>query len=223
MQKHRTVAKYTGYLIILMALIAGFSLGFAFPKIYDTNQLELVQKTLSENLELYKFMLLGILFVLLLDILVSWTLYLYFKNDNRKLALYSFVFRIIYTLIFCIATYFLAKNIGQENNSMVIENFKSFEFIWSIGLIIFGIHLLLVGQLMRLHKFIPSILCYLTIFAGACYILVHILKIAVPHLTELTNTLNNILALPMALGELGLAIWLIVKGGKSEERKTTNG
>jgi hypothetical protein len=222
MKKQRTVAKYTGYLLILMALIAGFSLGYAYPKIYDTNQLELVQKTLSENLEVYKLMLFGISLIIILDIAVSWTLYLYFKNDNRKVAWYSFIFRIIYTVIFFVATYFLAQNIGQEINSKVIENFKSFEFIWSIGLIIFGFHLLLVGLLMKFHKLIPSILCYLTIIAGTSYILVHILKIIVPHLTELTNTLNNILATPMALGELGLAIWLIVKGGKTEEQKTTN-
>ncbi len=29
-----------------------------------------------------------------------------------------------------------------------------------------------------------------------------------------SNTLTNILVLPMALGELGLAVWLIIKGGK---------
>ena len=88
MKKQRTVAKYTGYLLILMALIAGFSLGYAYPKIYDTNQLELVQKTLSENLEVYKLMLFGISLIIILDIAVSWTLYLYFKNDNRKVAWY---------------------------------------------------------------------------------------------------------------------------------------
>jgi len=220
MKKQRTVAKYTGYALILMALIAGFSLGYAFPKIYNTNQLELAQNNLFENLELYKFMLFEILLIIILDIAVSWTIYLYFKNDNRKIALYSFIFRIIYTFTFFVATYFLAQNIGQESNSTVIENFKSFEFIWSIGLIIFGIHLLIVGLLMKLHKLIPRILWYLTIIAGASYILVHILKTTFPQLPELTDTLNNILALPMALGELGLAVWLIVKGGKIENKET---
>lgn len=108
----------------------------------------------------------------------------------------------------------MIKNIGQEDNTQIIENFKSFEHTWSIGLIIFGIHLFIVGLLMRLHKLIPRILWYLTIIAGASYFLVHGLKTALPQSTELTTTFNNILALPMALGELGLAIWLIVKGGK---------
>ena len=126
--------------------------------------------------------------------------------------------RVIYSIIFGIATYFLVKNIGQPNNDnqIVIENYNSFQKIWSIGLIIFGIHLLIVGVLMKLHKFIPKILWYLTIVAGVSYIFVHLLKTTSPQLTELNNLINNILALPMTLGELGLAVWLIIKGGKTK-------
>ena len=218
MIKNRTLAKIIGFSIVLMAIIAGFSFGFAFPKIYNPCQLDIAQSNLIENLQLYKLMLFGIFLVLILDILVSWTIYLYFKIDNKKLALLSCIMRVIYSIIFGIATYFLVKNIGQPNNDnqIVIENYNSFQKIWSIGLIIFGIHLLIVGVLMKLHKLIPKILWYLTIVAGVSYIFVHLLKTTSPQLTELNNLINNILALPMTLGELGLAVWLIIKGGKTK-------
>lgn len=224
MNRHRTIAKITGYSLVLMALTAGFSFGFAFPKFFNLNQLEIVQNGLTDNLELYKFMIVGILLVLILDILVSVTLFQYFKNDNKKLALLSFIFRIIYTLIFGVGTFYLSNNIGQtiDDNIIVLENYKLFEKVWTIGLIIFGFYLLIIGLLMKLHKLIPKILWYLTIIAGASYILVHLLKMTLPNLTELTSSLNNILALPMALGELGLAIWLIVKGGKIKTKETPN-
>lgn len=222
MNKQSTIAKITGYSLVFMALIAGFSLGFAYPKFINPSQPEFAQKNLLENFELYKFMLFGIIFIIILDILVSWTLFQYFKNDNRKYALLSFIFRIIYTLIFCIATYFLSNNFEKPINEIVLNNYNLFQLIWSIGLIIFGIHLLSVGFLMKLHKSIPKILWYLTIMAGFSYIIVHILKTTCPNLTEFTNILNNILALPMALGELGLAIWLIIKGGKTEKTQNAN-
>lgn len=212
----RFFAKTTGYSLLLMAIIAGFSFGFVFPKIVNASQPDSAQSRLSENLHLYEFMLLGILIVLLLDLLVSWTLYVYFKGDNNKLALLSGFLRITYSLAFGFATYYLFKNIGQTNNKIVVENYNSFQNIWSIGLIIFGIHLITVGILMRLHKSIPRILWYLTMIAGVSYILVHLSKTAYPQLTELNNTLNSILALPMALGELGLAIWLLIKGVKEQ-------
>ena len=221
MNRQRTIAKITGYSLVLMALIAAFSLGYAYTKFNDSSQLEFAQKTLTENIELYKLMLVGIILIIILDILISWTLFQYFKNDNKKLAILSSVFRIFYTLIFCIATYYLTINIEQPNNKIVLENYKTFENIWSFGLVVFGVHLLFIGLLMKLHQSVPKILGYTTILAGISYIIVHILKTTCPDLSEFTKTLNNILALPMALGEIGLAIWLIIKGGKIEKMKTS--
>jgi hypothetical protein len=222
MNKQRTLAKLTGYSLVLMALIAGFSLGFAYTKFIDPSQLEFAQRNLTENIQLYKFMLLGIVVVLLLEILVAWTIYLYFKNENQTLALLSCIFRIMYVFLFGIATYYLASNLGQlKNNTLIVKNYRMFQTIWSIGLIVFGIHLIMVGVLMKWYKLVPTILWYLTIIAGASYILVNILKTPSLQLAELSNTLNTILALPMALGELGFAIWLIVKGGKRLLEKET--
>ncbi len=219
MNEHRTLAKISGWALVLMAVIAGFSFGFAYPKMYSVSQPDLAQSSLIENVQLYKLMLIGILLVILLDILVAWTLYLYFKKDNENLALLSFVLRIIYAAIFTAATYYLIRNIDQENlrNAIIIENYQLFQAIWSIGLIIFGFHLLVIGLLMKAHKLVPKALWYLTILAGVSYILVHLLKTTAPALSELTGTLETVLALPMAFGELGLAIWLIFKGGKTEK------
>lgn len=210
----RTFARLTGYSLLIMAISAGFSIGFVFPKIFNESQLYLAQNNISENLHLYKWMLIGLIVVLLLDILVSYTLYKYFKNSSKKLALLSGILRMLYSLLFGIAIFYLLKNVGQYDNAIVIENYNLFQMIWSIGLIVFGIHLTIVGTLMKLHKLIPRILWYLMISAGMSYILVYLLKAAFPHLNELSSQLNTILGLPMALSELCLAFWLIVKGGK---------
>ena len=212
MNSQRFIAKITGYALVIMALTAGFSFGYAYPKFFDINQFEFAQTNLTNNIELYMLMLFGILIIILLDILVSWTLYQYFKNDHNELALFSLIFRIIYTILFCIATYYLTLNLGSTTNVIVLENYESFDKMWALGLIFFGIHLLIIGRLMKLHQLIPLILWCLTIFAGFSYIVVHSIKIFFSELNELTETLNVILAIPMALGELGLAVWLIVKG-----------
>jgi len=46
------------------------------------------------------------------------------------------------------------------------------------------------------------------------YVLIYSLNTVSPQLTELSNTLNTIIGLPMVLSELCLAGWLIAKGGK---------
>lgn len=223
MNRNRINAKISGYVLILMALTAGFAIGFVFPKVYNKTQLELLSKIFSENYGLYKQMLIGLLVTLILDFLVSWTLYKFFKNDNNKIAIVSFVLRVVYTLIFGIAILYLIANLkkGIGNNSL-LENYSSFEKIWTAGLIIFGVHLIAIGFLMKLHKKIPKILWGLTIIAGISYAIVSLLKVLLPQLNDFTQTLNNILALPMALGEICLAIWLIIKGGKLKETENTS-
>jgi hypothetical protein len=216
MNKNRTFAKITGYSLLLMAIIAGFAFGFVLPKVFNPSQLDIVQSNLADNLQLYNWMLLAILLVLLLDILVSWTLYMYFKNDNRKIALLSGILRIVYTVIFGTSAFYLTKNLNptETNDEIIINNFQLFQSIWSAGLIIFGIHLLLVGILMKLHNPMPKILWYLALIAGISYVIVHFLKLTLSQ-SDIVINLEMILALPMAIGELGLAVWLIIKGGKN--------
>ncbi|MCP9767986.1 DUF4386 domain-containing protein [Lacihabitans sp. LS3-19] len=218
MNKNRTFAKITGYSLFLMAIIAGFAFGFVLPKIFNPSQLDLVKINLASNLPLYKWMLLAIIAILLLDLLVSWTLYVYFKNDNKKIALLSSILRIAYTLIFGIATYYLTKNLNysEKSKETIIQNFQLFQSTWSAGLIIFGIHLFFVGVLIKLHSKIPKILGFLALIAGISYVIVHFLKLTVSP-SDLVSNLEMILALPMAIGELGLAFWLIIKGGKDSK------
>tara|TARA_R110000737_G_scaffold327084_4_gene341159 strand:+ start:2307 stop:2981 length:675 start_codon:yes stop_codon:yes gene_type:complete len=212
---NRIFAKITGYALLLMAVIGGFAFGHAFPTLFNPNQLDVVQSNLAINLQLYKLMLLAILIVLLLDILVSWSLYKYFKEYNQKITILAGAMRMAYTVLLGIALFFLAKNACQPlaSNAIIIQNFQAFQTIWSAGLILFGIHLLLIGYLMKLHSRIPKILWYLALIAGVSYVVVHFLKLTLTQ-SAWVGDLEMILALPMAVGELGLAIWLIVKGGK---------
>ena len=214
--KVKKFAMITGYSLIMMALVAGFVFGYAFPKIFNATTLVPSYHDLSGNLQLYKFMLAGIVFVLLLDVLVSWSLYKYFEWDNKKLAFQAGVSRMIYSLLFGIALVYLFKNMQELHHDVFSKNYESFQKIWSIAFIFFGLHLLIVGLLMKRHKLIPTVLCYLTLIAGSSYVLIHFIKLVFPQLTELVATLNNVLGLPIALGELGLAFWLIIKARKAQ-------
>lgn len=214
----RKLAKITGWSLILMALISGFSLGYAYPEVYNSESINSSKNLLVDNLELYKSMLLGIAVILILDFIVSYTLYNFFKKDNRKVSLLSGVLRAVYTLLFGIAAVYLVNNINvvELSNDSINNNFHQYQSIWSVGLILFGFHLVLVGLLMKIHKRIPKILWYITLIAGFSYIIVHLLKLISIH-SNIVGDLEMILALPMALGELGLALWLIIKGGKESQ------
>jgi hypothetical protein len=90
----------------------------------------------------------------------------------------------------------------------------SFGKIWSVGLIIFGMHLLGLGYLGLLYKKVPNIFGYLLLLAGLGYLIVHISKTLIGLPEETVSTMETILMAPMALGEILLAIWLMIRGGK---------
>ena len=214
----RKIALIIGWSLILMSIIAGFSLGYAYPEFKQSDQIDLLKDNVQDNLGLYRNMLIGIILIIILDFLVSYTLYKYFKEENRTISLMSGVLRVAYTFIFGIATFYMSKNLNitELSNQTVNTNLRLFQSIWSGGLIIFGLHLILIAMLMKWHKRIPKILWYFTWIAGVSYIIVHLLK-SVSTNSELANTLEMILALPMAIGEIGLAIWLLLKGGKESK------
>lgn len=213
--KQRKAAKITGVALLTMTVIAIFSIGYAYDQFDKPKQLEWLKNNINQNIGLYYSMLTGILLIIILDFIVSYTLYKYFEEDKRKLALLSGIIRAIYTVIFGIATYYLTKNVNTNEltNQIIKSNFEQFQTIWNCGLVIFGFHILLIGYLMKVNREIPNILSYITIIAGISYMLTSLLKLEVPN-SQLVNTLVMILALPMTIGELGLAIWLLIKGGK---------
>lgn len=213
--KQRKAAKITGVALLTMTVIAIFSIGYAYDQFDKPKQLEWLKNNINQNIGLYYSMLTGILLIIILDFIVSYTLYKYFEEDKRKLALLSGIIRAIYTVFFGIATYYLTKNVNTNEltNQIIKSNFEQFQTIWNFGLVIFGFHILLIGYLMKVNREIPNILSYITIIAGISYMLTSLLKLEVPN-SQLVNTLVMILALPMTIGELGLAIWLLIKGGK---------
>ncbi|MDR2205612.1 MAG: DUF4386 domain-containing protein [Flavobacteriaceae bacterium] len=212
----RTIAKKTGWSLVTMAAIGGFSLGYAYENVFSS-----LQTNAAGYFPLFLIALFGILLTVILDFIVSFTLYEFFKNDNKIISLIAAILRVIYTLILVVAAFFLTCNltIWDTNRRVVIENFERFMFIWTIGLIVFGFHLILIGFLMKIHKKIPKILWILTIIAGFSYIIIHFLQVAIPSLEQFTKYLQMVLMLPMTAGELGLAIWLIIKGGKIQFKR----
>ncbi len=222
MKNQRRIAIITGISLVLMAIFGIFSLGYAYTQFDNPEQSEFLKDIILANMGLYQSMLIGILIIIILDFIVSYTLYKYFENDNKKMSLLSGIIRVIYTLIFVIATYYLTKNLNTNEltNQKVISNYHKFQTIWNSGLVIFGFHIILIGWLMKLHNKIPKILWSITLLAGVSYMITSFLKVVSPD-SEFVETLIMILALPMTIGELGLAIWLWIKGGKGTTPKNS--
>lgn len=224
----RQVALIAGLSIVLMAICAGFSYGFVHASlIVKDNPTETLNR-ISHSLSLFQMEILGWFIILLLDVVVSWALYVFLKKSNDKLAQLVGGLRLLYASILGLALTHLiaiALLVGKGNQGLSISldqvetqlvyHLNNFERIWSLGLILFGFHLLALSFLILKSKFIPKFLGILLGIASLSYILIHSLHSFLPQLENVTLTLETLLSLPMALGELTFALWLILRGGRN--------
>ena len=218
----RKMAIYSGISIVLMTIIASFSFG-VLDSLAVSNDPLLTFNNLSESKTLFFISVLGWGVIVVLDLIVSFTFYLYFRSKDEKTSMVMGILRLIYTvfLFFAILNLFEVLSLLDEkidivspsSHQQILLLINDFNSIWSNGLIIFGIHIFLLGLLVY-QSTIPKILAILLFLASLGYIVVHGGNLLFPIYKEQISSIESIFILPMVLGELGLAIWLLVKGGK---------
>ncbi|GED67114.1 DUF4386 domain-containing protein [Brevibacillus reuszeri] len=227
----RKSAVIAGTSIIIMALAAFFSYGFVHESLVVTGDASTTYTNITTSISLFKGEIFGWLIILISDIIVAWALYIFLKPINKSLSLLAAWLRLIYSTILGIAILSLivvlllaTDSTGlsvikiEQVQSFMLLFLQAFEAIWSIGLIVFGAHLLMIGYVALQSSSIPKVISILLLLASIGYIIIHLSKTFFTQYDSLIAILNLVFMLPMVAGELGFGIWLLVKGGKLPKR-----
>ena len=215
MKESRKTAIIAGTAILLMALVAGFTYGFAHNTLVNPeNQESTYQNIINSNL-LFRSEVLGWIVILLLDILVAWALYVFFKKQDANRSLLTGWLRLVYAAMLGVAMQNLVQlfNIHEMNINETMNRIKAFENMWSLSLIVFGFHLLELGQLV-LKSSASKIFGILLVLAALSYLFINISKTLFGNTMDMLAVAETILSIPMAIGEIAFAVWLVIKGGK---------
>ncbi len=225
----RSAAIIAGVSIILMALTAAFSYGWVLSGILIPDNAADTVKAIKESLFLFRFGILGWLLILILDTIAAWALYIFLKQINQSWSLLAALLRLIYTAFLGVAIYNLSMVVvlidNAENEMFTTHKFNhtimvlldGFTSIWGLGLIIFGLHLAVLAYLALKSGFMPKFIFVLLAVAAMGYIVISSAKFLIPQYQSTIEVLETVLSFPMAIGEIALAIWLWVKGGKNKK------
>ena len=93
-----------------------------------------------------------------------------------------------------------------HDSSRSLALFEDFETTWSVGLIVFGLHLFGLGLLGVKSGFTPNLIGALLILAGLSYLMGESAELAA---YEFPSTVSLVLAIFMIAGELVFAIWIM--------------
>ena len=225
--KTRNSALVAGYSLLLMAVTAGFTLGFAHNSLVVLSDPTQTLKNIQNTTWLFDFELIGWGIVLLTDLVVAWGLYRFFRPVDRVASLVTGVIRAVYAIALAFATYQLlaVRQLLHTNNpdaSEVMQLITQFETYWSMGLIIFGLHVVGLGCLSYKSKAVPQWIGFFLYVAGFSYTMINLGKAVIPEAVDFIITAENIMSVPMAISELALAFWLLRKGVRMDFTKNHN-
>ncbi|RDY69067.1 DUF4386 domain-containing protein [Halobacillus trueperi] len=223
----RKPAIIAGMSLLLMTLAAFFSYGYAHSSLVVYEDAAKTHDLLQSSLSLFHLEIVGWVVIIITDLIVSWAFYKVLKPIHSSYALLAGVLRLFYTIILTTAVFrlWMVSQVIQSDSGaapQVMANILSFEKIWSMGLIVFGVHLIMVGFLALKADFIPKWISILLMIAGVSYLLIHSMYNGLPQYETLTTTIETVLSLPMMIGELGFGIWLLVKGIKAKPSPRTS-
>ena len=222
----RSAALVAGLSLIAMAAVAGFGYGYAFERLYVAGDAAATLARVQSEQLLFRLAIASFVVILILDALVAWALWYFFKPTSEALALLAAWLRLLYAALLGGAISWLSAAglalRGASPDALVVAgNLEMFLEVWSWGLIVFGCHLLALGYIAYASGIVPKIIAALTLLAAVCYIGANLAQTLLLNYNEYKNSVDAVLGLPMALGELALAVWLIAKGGVERASQKT--
>jgi hypothetical protein len=213
----KMLARFTGlgYLIIF---ITGFYGNFYVLEGLIVNGDE--QATFSnivDNPVSFNKGVLAFLLMALVDLILAWPLYVLLRETNKKLAVVSSLLRVINAgfffaalaglLVICVKLH--QGNLDLQQTTSLLAHFN---FVWTIGLLIFGIHLLFLGKLILDSKSFPKPLGFLMMLAGMGYLLDCTAQLTLSSYNNHKEIFEAIVVVCGVIGEFSFTIWLLVKG-----------
>lgn len=218
-ENKRMHALVIGISLFIMAVSAAIAFGAIHSSLIDMSQAEQTMNNIQTNSVRWYIEIVFWIVIIITDLLVSWGVFYYFRNDNSRLSAITAWLRVIYTLILTVAVSQLvavSSSVQIGNTQKVILLLARFDRLWSFGLMLFGIHLVFLS--IASFRYENKIIGILLFAAGASYFLVHTMENFLPQFSDLTTRLEAILTIPMTLGEMIFALWMIIRGGKMKKK-----
>lgn len=221
----RAAARITGWALLGMALAAISANDLTIRRLVVDGDAETTVRNIVASETLFRLGVVSWLAILVADVVAAFGLYLFMQPVNGRLALLMAWTRLAYVAMLGAAIdnlVHVALRIGSRVSSAtaltdaapeIMHALAAFDQTWSLGLVVFGVHVLLLGVLILKSNYVPRGFGIVLLIAAVGYAVTHLTGFMLPRDKELFRALGWIFIGPM-LGEVALGIWLLFKGGR---------
>jgi hypothetical protein len=224
----RQAAMTAGISYLLIFVLAIFANFFAIERLVVPGDAGTTTQNIMESEGLLRGGLAAFIVVFVLDVVIAWGLYIVFRQINRDWSLLQAGLRIVGATLLgasLIFLYLVLQLVGRAESlaafdrgqldAQVMTYLSGFDFLWLIGLFCFGVHLIVVAYLILRSGYVPKLLGYLLILAGAAYAVDTLAHALLPDYAAYGTVFLIIVAASSIVAELWLALWLVLKGGRA--------
>lgn len=180
--------------------------------------------TASESL--FRLGIAGDLVMIAADIALALVFYMLFRPVSHALSLLAAFFRLVQASILGINLLNLLQVLKLLGGAEYLAIFGADQLAaqallyaeahamgYSLGLVFFGLNCLVFGYLVVKSRYVPRILGFLLIFAGAGYLVDCFAGFLLPDTyAAYADLFALVVFLPAIVGELALCLWLLIKG-----------
>jgi len=208
--------------LYLYIIVAGIFAESVRSKLIVSADAAATARNIMANESLFRLAFSGELLHLACDVAVAVLLYVLLRPVNRNIALLAAFMRLASDIVLAVASLShlaalrLLENTGYLSSfepgqlqSLALLALKLHGGAYAISLVFFGFACLALGHLVFRASYLPRALGVLLGIAGLCYLVDSFVAFLVP---AISGMLFPAIFLPAFIAELGLALWLVVKG-----------
>jgi hypothetical protein len=201
----RRASLVAGIALALMAVLAGVAKFAVLDPLITPGDAARTANDILASEGLFRSAIAALILTATLDIVVTIALLALFTPVNRSVATMAAAFRLAFAAVFLVAISQLVSVLAVLGDAdQALRAVDAFDTIWLVGLILFGVHLLLIGYLAYRSGFVPRIIGVLLVVAGLGYVVDGFGTVLFAHFSTIGQF--------TFVGEVALIFWLLIKG-----------
>lgn len=221
-KRARFLARIGGVLYLTIIVIGGLGEAVVRGSIVVSGNAMATAANLRSMEWLWRLGVAGEVVLLVCATALALIFYILLRPVSRDLALAAVFFNLVCIAIEGVTAIFLAAALSpvsgapylnalapEQLNVMAMLSIRLHTVGFGIALVFFGVECVILGYLIYRSDYMPRSIGVLMQIAGVCYVINSFALLLSP---PLASRLFPVILLPALIGELSLALWLVVKG-----------
>jgi len=199
----RKASTIAGVGLLAMSVLSAFGYLFAVKGLVVPGNAARTARNITSHEGLFRFGILSLYVVAVLDVVVAWALYRVFKPVSDTLSKLAAWLRVAYAAVFTVAISHLVG--ALRLHAQALGHINTFTNIWDAGLVLFGLNLFVLAYLAYRSGYVPRLLGVLLGIAGFGYVFDTVVRALVRGSSSDVSAITG-------MGEFVFALWLVIRG-----------